>query len=910
MPSVLRVSLVSLLLLVSSVVVAAEKRYLVEFRGAPSHAHFESFRRDAAAASGMAGKRAVEIVPRHEFSRLFHGVSVTLDTGAAREIRKLPYVAAVRLDREMTLFGTDVAHLERIGVKEVWTTLGARGEGITIAVIDSGVDRRHFGDRYIGGYDFVERDDDPDDPHGHGTHVAGIALGDGSDFSGVAPAAKLLAYRVMDANGRGFGSDVIAALERALDPNGDGDPSDRADVVNLSLGSTFGDADDPEAIAVDRAVQAGMVVALAAGNFGGAQSIGSPATSRLGITVGNSDANDVLAFDSSYGPAAPDYQVKPDVTAPGEQIRSAKSGGGSIVFSGTSMAAPHVAGAAALLLELHPRWTPQEVKAALIGSAQVINDEVMTQGGGRIDVARAATMPAMAFPSSLAFGRTTEARWTETRVTRVTNVADAAQTFTAMAEAMAPGVSVVVEPAAFTLAAGEARDVTVTLRLTDPGPVSRRTLTFGGRVSFASERGTFRVPWIVVNAALVTVDNPDYATVMWSCDGFGNRDGHGPALLPAGRCTALAQFDAGNAEQSALVVVSRDVRDDEKVSVRRDMATHRLVAAGVDEGGRPLSGRRAVFYRVDFGAAHMPRYVDAASRVLEVSDLPDDVTVTAVEASADFAGGRVAGVQHAPIHGVRGDHTFINSVSAFRSVQVRVLPSAGELRLGLRGELGVVTAAAETHDLSRGWSGQAFLAMGDVAGVSLITPSFLSAPLGGDDVTLGEGPSFPRIDLLTRETRFGFSHEFVGPQLERRWERSTWYEARDASGALLAKGTPEPFTIVEGSGDVTLTLGANGAGTTTFSFDTRREDFTPPVLRSARFADGALLLAAEGAALMRAFSRTAGGEWTPLPLTGSRVEVPSTAAEVRLQLEDAAGNGTTWSVAVPGEGVRRRSVRK
>ena len=144
------------------------------------------------------------------------------------------------------------------------------GRGITIAIIDTGIDYTHpdlggcLGQqcKVVGGYDVVNGDSDPMDDKGHGTHVAAIAAGNGA-LKGVAPEALLLAYKVLGADSRGFFDWTIEGIERAMDPNGDGDISDAADIINLSLGGP-GDPDDPVSIAVDSAVRAGIVVVVAA----------------------------------------------------------------------------------------------------------------------------------------------------------------------------------------------------------------------------------------------------------------------------------------------------------------------------------------------------------------------------------------------------------------------------------------------------------------------------------------------------------------------------------------------------------------------------------------------------------------------------------------------------------------------
>src|SRR5262249_14447408 len=145
--------------------------------------------------------------------------------------------------------------------------LPTRGEGMRVAVIDTGIDYTHpalgggFGPGYkvAGGYDFFNDDADPVDDNGHGTPEAGIIAADSHSLIGVAPRTTLYAFKVLGADGGGNSSDVIAGIEAAADPNGDGDPSDHLDVANLSLGG-LGGADAPQSRAVDAAVAAGVVV--------------------------------------------------------------------------------------------------------------------------------------------------------------------------------------------------------------------------------------------------------------------------------------------------------------------------------------------------------------------------------------------------------------------------------------------------------------------------------------------------------------------------------------------------------------------------------------------------------------------------------------------------------------------------
>jgi subtilisin family serine protease len=521
------------------------------------------------------------------YQKVYNGFLVRVPLRQLAQIRALPGVKAVHRAPE---YRPDLAaSVPLIGAPQVWEDLGYDGEGVTIAIIDSGIDYYHAalggsGDpddyasddheviepgtfptaKVIGGYDFAGPnydassddpaintpvpDPDPIDGDGHGTHVASTAAGIGVTgvlSPGVAPAALLYALKVF---GEPAGSTnlVIDAIEWAMDPNGDGDVSDRVDVINMSLGANYGpnDPTDPEIIAVNNASALGVIVVASAGNAGNISYIhGTPAAADTAIAVaasttgyatgptlsisgttyitqtnilyqppafdnntghftervtatllyvGNITTTDTLcditgldpnalsgavaliqrggcAFSdkvnnaaalgavgaiifnhalggnervtmsgvpvaipagfiarqdglnlipahgqtvivsaesevqtlpdpytpadriatfSSRGPRGFDSSLKPDVTAPGVAIFAAKmgSGTGGISYSGTSMAAPHVAGLAALIRQAHPTWTPEQVKAAMMNTAVDLSpaQPLPRQGAGRI----------------------------------------------------------------------------------------------------------------------------------------------------------------------------------------------------------------------------------------------------------------------------------------------------------------------------------------------------------------------------------------------------------------------------------------------------------------------------------------------------------------------------------------------
>ncbi|MEU6975084.1 MULTISPECIES: S8 family peptidase [unclassified Streptomyces] len=237
---------------------------------------------------------------------------------------------------------------------EKYTYPDGGGEGVTAYVIDTGVRISHqdFGGRATHGFDAVDNDDSADDGNGHGTHVAGTIAG---TAHGVAKKAKIVAVRVLDDNGSGTTEQVVAGIDWVT-KNHSG-PS----VANMSLG---GGADEALDAAVQRAIASGVTFAVAAGNESTDAGQGSPARVPEAITVASSTKDDEQSDFSNFGAVV-------DLYAPGSDITSDwnDSDTGVKTISGTSMATPHVVGAAALYLAAHPSATPADTAAALTGAA-------------------------------------------------------------------------------------------------------------------------------------------------------------------------------------------------------------------------------------------------------------------------------------------------------------------------------------------------------------------------------------------------------------------------------------------------------------------------------------------------------------------------------------------------------------
>lgn len=285
----------------------------------------------------------------------------------------------------------------QIGAPYAWRR-GYDGDGTTVAVLDTGYDPDHpdLSGRVVDAADFTSGESGAAiDRIGHGTHVAATVAGTGAASDGaqkgVAPAADLLIGKVLADDGEGTFDQIIAGMEWAA--------AHDADVVNMSLGTPWAsDGTDPVSQALNEISRSsGSLFVVSAGNSGpGEQSVGAPGAADLALTVGAVDKDDRPAPFSSRGPRAGDGAIKPEVSAPGVDIVAARAAGTSLgnlidehytSLNGTSMAAPHVAGAAAILAQQHPEWSAAELKARLVSTSKTMRDQPVTfQGGGRVDV--------------------------------------------------------------------------------------------------------------------------------------------------------------------------------------------------------------------------------------------------------------------------------------------------------------------------------------------------------------------------------------------------------------------------------------------------------------------------------------------------------------------------------------------
>jgi len=587
------------------------------------------------------GKHFPNIKIREKYTETYYGISVSGSLEELSQLARLPLV------NDIHFVTTYRAHVEDsipfIGADEAENYKDQKGrmitgEGIKVGVIDTGVDYRHpdLKSNYGGGYDTIDQDKDPmetkleEKSTFHGTHVAGVIAANGKR-KGVAPKATIFAYRALGPGGVGTSETVLAAIERAV--------KDKVDIINLSLGNDVNGPDWPTSIALNKAVEKGVLAITAAGNSGpGLWTVGSPATAAKALSVGasyppvlfpsihvdgkeniitpmigsakwkndlkgrivfkkygekgdikrvrnkfvliergkitftdkvknaqaagakavivfnNVDGEfvgqvkgkfkipaatisrkeglrikkelekektivktgqekkvDILADFSSRGPVTGTWQMKPDLLAPGVQIKSTIPGG-YLALQGTSMASPHVAGAAALLKQLHPNWSIDDLKSVLVNTATPLykNNKtlyhVYEQGAGRLNINKALETETTLFPTSLSLGvtRDNDKQIKKDFTVKISNKSNKPKQVIATNNQRVEGIQWVL-PKPITIPANATKNINVT------AIVQTRFLKDGfydGAITFSTPKETLRMPYLLLHG------EPNFPSVM------------------------------------------------------------------------------------------------------------------------------------------------------------------------------------------------------------------------------------------------------------------------------------------------------------------------------------------------------------------------------------------------------------
>lgn len=552
-------------------------------------------------------------------------------------------IETVNLDGKVT--ATLDSSAPYVDAPEAWE-LGYTGEGVTVAVLDSGYDDTHpdlAGRVSPDSASFVPGEEVAADPNGHGTHVASTIAGTGAASDGaqrgVADGADLLIGKVLDAQGYGQDSWIISAMEWA---------AERAPIVSMSLGSQqASDGTDLMAAALDRiSAETGALFVVAAGNSSSPETIGSPGSAASALTVGSvDDPSGALSWFSSQGPLLRSGALKPDLSGPGNDVTAARSAdsdgeGAYVSMSGTSMATPHVAGAAAILKQRNPEYTAAQLKAALTSSAADLGLTPYQAGTGLLDVDAALQAPVVASGSGdfgmLVWGeepapvtRTIEyANRTSEEVTLelAASLADTTPGSEGGEDPLSAPASdaLTMDAASLTIPAGDTRAVTLTV---DPAKIPAGTQLSGALVASTGSGPVARTALGAIAEAErydLTLTATDFAgeptlayAWMWNAEtGWFAPvpvDGETTLRLPGGTYAAMSFLELPRTPDTvaSVLVGDPDIVLDQARSVALDARTAEQITVDVGERGLDSTFRR-VDYTVDgfAGSATMPVWVD------------------------------------------------------------------------------------------------------------------------------------------------------------------------------------------------------------------------------------------------------------------------------------------------------------
>ena len=626
-------------------------------------------------------------VPQPEFTEgiygVFFGINVKVPKIMMSAIHELPYVKKLHKNK---LYTADLLEsVPLIQADSVWYNYGTMGDSIVVGVIDTGIDYTHphlgraFGPGFkvIDGYDFIHMDNDPMDDNGHGTHVAGIVAGDGYSLKGVAPHALLMAFKVLDEEGTGTEWRIINGVNRALDPNWDGDYSDKVDVINMSLGGS-GDPDDALSITVDNASALGVISCISAGNSYTWKSIRSPGNARTALTVGSTNKSDEISYFSSKGPNTKILTMKPEVVAPGEEIYSLALNNGFTFKSGTSMSAPHVAGICALLKSLHPDWTPEKIKSAIMLSAKDLNEHVMAQGCGRVNANKAAKVDILAIPACASFGldETSQNIWTKTETIKIINESDTIQDFMVFFSGIKTGISLSASPQNFSLSPNDSTTILITLSVDNSSvtPPPSINCIHDGDISIHTTNQELILPWSFAIQAIIrlTFDCP-FSQFLFVNEHVIIYESEATQIgcysyefeSPFGLYDIISFMDKNN-RRYCVFYEDVNIQSNIEFEIFSDEAQHEFRLAAVDEQGRLLSSLenatnlRELIPPDDFISSGIG-YINYPNTWF-VSDISEDYTFICGETQFDIDNEHICHiVNHEIVQGITDDITLSNN---------------------------------------------------------------------------------------------------------------------------------------------------------------------------------------------------------------------------------------------------------
>ncbi len=457
-----------------------------------------------------------------KYYKVFNGVAMNCKRGLIGIIKNMSMVSHVYDD--ITLSVNLTKSVTQIRADIVRDSLGYTGKNVVVGILDTGIDYRHpalgggFGPGYkvFGGYDFVNNDNDPMDDRGHGTHVAGIVAADGDSIVGVAPGVKLLAVKVMDASGEGYISDIIKGMEYCIDPDGNINTDDGVDILNMSFGE-YTESPNPLDSIVSYIDKSGVLCVASAGNRWDEATIGTPGTAPEALTVGACNRNFSKSYFSSEGPDPIHERLKPEIVAPGTYIRSTVLGGRYEKHYGTSMAAPHVSGVAALVKEKNPTILPSDLKSIIVNNAQEIpGEKTYAVGNGCVNALRSIQDSLIINPGTISFGFADSrlSEWRDTATIVIKNRYSKSKHFQLTTTGISDNpIKINFSEQSLYLNSYEERKITIEIIV--PGSVPVKNIspyTYSGNILCISNTDSTRIPFGFIRSSQLELhfDKPPY----------------------------------------------------------------------------------------------------------------------------------------------------------------------------------------------------------------------------------------------------------------------------------------------------------------------------------------------------------------------------------------------------------------
>ena len=542
-----------------------------------------------------------------EFSVVANGFSISATGDEISALRSIPGVKKIHED---FIVASQPIVATSSTTSSIITPDSLSAKGVKIGIIDTGIDYGHealgggFGDgfRVKGGYDFVNNDTDPMDDNGHGTHVAGIVAGHSSTIQAIAYNSELFAYKVLNAQGSGHASDVLAAMEMAV--------SDSIDIINLSLGSSSGNPNDILSEAVNRVVASGIVVVAAAGNTGEYESIHSPGVAKYALTVGATDGNNIASF-SARGPVSNGYEIKPDVVAPGVGILSAKNGGGYITMSGTSMATPLVTAIAAVIKEIHPDWNAFQIKDAIISNAQDLNAHLFAQGNGTVSNKIFSTGVVVS-PAHISFGfdPPTMTQWNHSDTIQIFNTAKVTKKYDFHFLSTNPALTIDIRPKSAELQPLEQRQIIIMVTANNLFLSNSKQFSAGyaGKIFGFGDVDTVIIPFTFFKGNILRLDFSETPLQVLIHNQNNYKTVSAPKTNTASYIVEGGLYDVVTSFFGSYYVVRENISVDglSALTIEKEAATNAITIIPSDEKGSALSVSETVTYSFVEGILFKP----------------------------------------------------------------------------------------------------------------------------------------------------------------------------------------------------------------------------------------------------------------------------------------------------------------